>query len=128
MKVNAMNVITSFTEVESGRKNKRPMLLRALAYCKKHKAVLLIAKLDRLGRNVAFISALMESQASFIAVDMPSANKLMLHIVAAFAQYEREQISIRTKETLAAAKRRDVKLGVTAPISLPDKCRLSSKS
>lgn len=110
-KANNIQLMGEFTEIESGKKNKRPILQKALVYCKKHKAVLIIAKLDRLGRSVAFISALMESNVKFVAVDNPNASELMLHIMAAFAQYEREQISIRTKEALAAAKRRGVKLG-----------------
>lgn len=105
------NILQEFTEVESGRKKNRPILQEALTFCKKQKAVLIIAKLDRLGRNVAFISALMESRAEFVAVDNPHANSLHLHIMAAFAEHERNQISIRTKEALQSAKRRGVKLG-----------------
>src|SRR5687768_7226468 len=108
---NDIELIGQYTEIESGKKNKRPILQRAIACCRKHNAVLIIAKLDRLGRSVAFIAALMESNVKFIAVDNPNANELILHIMAAFAQYEREQISIRTKEALAAAKRRGIKLG-----------------
>ena len=104
-------VTTEFTEVESGKKNKRPQLLAALAQCKKQRAMLIIAKLDRLGRNVAFISNLMESKVDFKAVDNPHANKLMVHMLAAFAEHEREQISTRTKEALKAAKHRGVLLG-----------------
>jgi DNA invertase Pin-like site-specific DNA recombinase len=76
--------------------------------------LLLIAKLDRLGRNVAFISKLMESGIDFIAVDNPHANKLIVHILAAFAEHERDEISTRTKEALRAAKARGVKLGRNA--------------
>lgn len=104
-------VTAEFIEVESGKKNKRPQLLEALAQCKKQRATLIIAKLDRLGRNVAFISNLMESRVDFKAVDNPHANKLMVHMLAAFAEHEREQISTRTKEALGAAKRRGVQLG-----------------
>lgn len=104
-------VTTHYTEVESGKKNQRPQLLTALAQCRKEKATLIIAKLDRLGRNVAFISNLMESRVDFKAVDNPHANKLMVHLLAAFAEHEREQISLRTQEALQAAKRRGVKLG-----------------
>lgn len=101
-----------FTEVESGKKSKnRPVLQEALAYCDSSNAVLIIAKLDRLGRNVAFISALMESKVEFVAVDLPEANRLVLHIMAAFAEFEREQISKRTKEALQIAKSRGVELG-----------------
>lgn len=106
-----IKLIQEFIEVESGKNNRRPILKRALSYCADHNNILLIAKLDRLGRNVAFISALMESKVQFIAVDNPEANHLVLHIMAAFAEYEREQISQRTKDALQAAKRRGVKLG-----------------
>lgn len=105
------SVISTFTEIESGKKNQRPQLLLALAQCRKEKATLIIAKLDRLGRNVAFISNLMESRVDFKAVDNPHANKLMVHLLAAFAEHEREQISTRTKDALEAAKRRGVQLG-----------------
>lgn len=100
-----------FIEIESSTDTKRPVLQEALAYCAKHNARLIIAKLDRLGRNVAFISALMESDIEFIAVDNPHATRFMLHLLAAFAEHERDIISIRTKEALQAAKRRGVKLG-----------------
>ena len=83
----------------------------ALAQCRKEKATLIIAKLDRLGRNVAFIFNLMESRVEFKAVDNPHANRLMVHLLAAFAEHEREQISTRTKDALGAAKRRGVQLG-----------------
>jgi DNA invertase Pin-like site-specific DNA recombinase len=76
-------IIECFTEVESGRKNDRPQLAAALDACRKHKAVLVIAKLDRLARNVHFISGLMESGVEFVAVDMPEANRLTIHILAA---------------------------------------------
>lgn len=105
------NLVSEYTEVESGRKNKRPELLAALAQCRKERATLIIAKLDRLGRNVAFISNLMESRVEFKAVDNPHATKVMLHMLAAFAEHEAEQISIRTKEALGAAKRRGIELG-----------------
>ncbi len=105
------SVTSTFTEIESGKKNQRPQLLAALAQCRKEKATLIIAKLDRLGRNVAFISNLMESRVDFKAVDNPHANRLMVHLLAAFAEHEREQISTRTKDALGAAKRRGIQLG-----------------
>lgn len=105
-------IIVEFVEVESGAKKLRPVLAEAIARCRREKAVLLIAKLDRLARNVAFVSSLMESGVEFVAVDAPFANRLMLHILAAFAEHEREQISSRTKLALAAAKERGVVLGV----------------
>jgi DNA invertase Pin-like site-specific DNA recombinase len=105
-------LIAEYVEAESGKKHtNRPQLLAALQECRRKKATLVIAKLDRLGRNVAFISALMESGAEFICCDNPHANRLMLHMLAAFAEHEREQISQRTKAALAAAKKRGVKLG-----------------
>ncbi len=104
-------VITHYTEIESGKKNKRPQLLAALVECRKKKATLVIAKLDRLGRNVAFIANLMESRVQFKAVDNPHADELMIHLLAAFAQHERRQISTRTKDALQAAIRRGHQLG-----------------
>ena len=104
-------LIGEYVEVESGKRKNRPELAAALEACKKEKATLLIAKLDRLARNVHFISGLMESGIEFVAADNPHANKLMLHTLAAFAEHEREQISQRTKEALAAARARGVELG-----------------
>lgn len=105
-------LVAEFTEIESGRRHtNRPQLLAALAECRKRRAVLLIARLDRLARNVAFISALMENGTDFIACDMPTATRLTIHILAAVAEHEREMISKRTKAALAEAKRRGTKLG-----------------
>jgi DNA invertase Pin-like site-specific DNA recombinase len=101
-----------FTEVESGKRQRnRPQLAMALATAKRLRAKLVVAKLDRLSRNVAFIAQLMESGVEFVAADMPQANRLTMHVMAAFAEYEREAISMRTKDALAAAKARGVKLG-----------------
>ncbi|MEP6342274.1 MAG: recombinase family protein [Maricaulaceae bacterium] len=100
-----------FIEVESGKKTKRPKLDAAIAYCKKHKTKLVIAKLDRLARNVHFISGLMESGVDFVAADMPNADRFMLHVYAAMAEEEGRRISERTKAALAAAKERGVELG-----------------
>ena len=86
-------------------------LAKALSLCRLHGATLLVAKLDRLARNVAFISALMESSIRFVAVDLPQANELTVHIMASMAQYEAKAISERTRNALAAAKRRGVALG-----------------
>lgn len=93
-------LIGEFTEIESGKRNNRPVLQKALAQCRKDSTILLIAKLDRLGRNVAFISALMESGVEFKAVDNPYAGKLLVHIMAAFAEHERDRISERTTRVL----------------------------
>ena len=108
-------LVASFVEVESGKRNDRPEIAAALDACRKHKAVLIIAKLDRLARNVHFISGLMESGVEFIAVDMPEANRLTIHILAAVAEHEREMISKRTKDALQVAKGRGVKLGSPDP-------------
>lgn len=105
----------SFTEVESTRKNDLPQLAAALEACRRYQATLVIAKLDRLARNVSFISGLMESGVEFVAVDMPEANRLTIHILAAVAEHEREMISQRTKAALQAAKARGVKLGSPEP-------------
>ncbi len=105
-----------FFEAESGKLADRPRLNAALDACRKRKATLVIAKLDRLARNVAFVSALMETGVEFVAVDAPYANRLMIHVLSAVAEYEREQISERTKAALAAAKARGVKLGTHGAI------------
>jgi len=104
-------LVAEHTEVESGKRNGRPELAKALAACRKHKAKLIIAKLDRLSRNLAFIATLMDSGVEFVATDNPHANKLTIHILAAVAEHEREAISERTKAALAAAKARGKKLG-----------------
>lgn len=108
-------LLKEFTEVETGKGSnalaKRPVLREAMAYAKKHRAKLLIAKLDRLARNVHFISSLMETKVPFVCADMPEANELTIHMLAAVAQYERELISKRTKDALAAVKARGKKLG-----------------
>lgn len=104
--------LDEFTEIESGRKHtNRPQLLSALAQCRQRRATLVIAKLDRLARDVHFISGLMKSDVEFVAVDMPTANRLTIHILAAVAEHERELISKRTKDALAAAKARGTQLG-----------------
>jgi DNA invertase Pin-like site-specific DNA recombinase len=98
------SLVQEFVEVESGKRDDRPELAAALAACKKNKAKLIIAKLDRLSRNLAFIATLMDSGVEFIAVDNPHANKLTVHILAVVAQHEREMIGQRTRDALQAAK------------------------
>ena len=117
------SLVASFTEVESGRRNDRPKLAKALAACRAHRATLLVAKFDRLARNVHFISGLMESGVDFAACDMPEANKLTIHVIAAVAEHEREAISRRTKEALQAAKARGVRLGNPGNMDAGDRAR-----
>ncbi len=105
-------LIAEYEEVESGKRNDRPQLAEALRMCKRHKATLVIATLDRLGRRVSLISRLMEQNTDLVCADMPHASTFELHIRAAIAEEERRKISERTKAGLAAAKRRGVKLGV----------------
>ena len=101
-----------FTEVETGtNKKKRPVLMEALALCKKNDATLLIAKLDRLARNVSFVSSLMDSKVKFKAVDFPEANELTIHILSAIAQHEAKIISSRIVDALAVKKRKGERMG-----------------
>jgi len=108
---NGAAVLAWYTEVESGKRSDRPELARALAHARRSKATLCVAKLDRLSRNVAFLSALMESKAALVFCDNPFATDLTLHILAAVAQNEAKAISERTKAALAAYKARGGKLG-----------------
>jgi len=106
-----------FMEVESGTKTtrRRPELAKALEVCRKEKATLVVAKLDRLYRNLHAMTSLMQSGVDFVAADNPHANKLTIHMLAAIAEHERDLISERTTSALKAAKRRGVKLGSPTP-------------
>ncbi|CAN5554796.1 recombinase family protein [soil metagenome] len=104
-------LVREIVEIESGKRNDRPSIAEALTLCRLHRATLVIAKLDRLARNVHFISSLMESGIDFIACDFPEANRLTVHILAAVAEHEASMISARTKAALAAAKLRGTPLG-----------------
>jgi DNA invertase Pin-like site-specific DNA recombinase len=103
--------IAEVVEVETGKNSARPKLAEALALCRLHGATLLIARLDRLARKVAFIANLMEAGVPFVACDMPNATPFMLHVYAAVAEEEGRAISKRTKDALAEAKKRGVALG-----------------
>jgi DNA invertase Pin-like site-specific DNA recombinase len=105
------SIMAEVVETESGKRSNRPELARALAACRTHKAILLIAKLDRLARDVHFISGLMKSGVPFLACDMPTATPFMLHVYAVMAEEEGRAISARTKAAMAAAKARGVKIG-----------------
>jgi DNA invertase Pin-like site-specific DNA recombinase len=98
------SLVAEVVEVESGKRNDRPKLAEALRLCRIHKATLIIAKLDRLARNVHFTSGLMESGVDFVAVDFPQANRLTVHILAAVAEHEAMMISQRTKAALASKR------------------------
>ena len=108
-------LVMAYTEIETGKRSDRPTLAKALAHARRSKATLVVAKLDRLARNVAFLSALMESGADFVACDNPYANRLMIHILAACAEDEARRISERTKAALAAYKARGGLLGGSRP-------------
>jgi DNA invertase Pin-like site-specific DNA recombinase len=112
-------LLGAYTDIESGTRkgNFRPELAKAIAHAKRAKATLVIAKLDRLARNVAFVSNLMEAGVDFVAADNPTANRLTIHILAAVAEAEAEAISRRTKEALAAAKARGKVLGNPANLT-----------
>lgn len=115
-------LINEFTEVETGKGadalDRRPELKAAIDACRKQKATLIIAKLDRLARNVHFVSGLLETGVEFVCADMPQANKVMLQMYSVMAEWERDQISSRTKVALTAAKARGVVLGAAGAANL----------
>jgi DNA invertase Pin-like site-specific DNA recombinase len=104
-------VIAEFTEIETGKSANRPQLNKALESCKQNNATLVVAKIDRLSRNLHFVTSLQAANIDFIACDMPSANRLTIHIIAAIAENEAQLISQRTKQALAEKKKQGVKLG-----------------
>ena len=107
--------LASYKEVETGKTADRPELARALAHAKRSGATLVVAKLDRLARNMAFTAAVMDSGVEFAACDMPRANRFTLHVMAAMAEHEGRMISERTRAALQAYKRRGGKLGASLP-------------
>jgi DNA invertase Pin-like site-specific DNA recombinase len=109
------SIIAEFTEIESGKVDQRPQLMLALEQCRKHNAAILIAKIDRLSRDAAFLLALRKAGVDIVAADMPHAGTLEFGIRAVVAQHEREEIARRTKAALAAAKARGVRLGSPNP-------------
>ena len=112
---NCGTVIAEYTETETGKRSDRPNLTEAIGHARLSAATLVIAKLDRLARNVHFTSGLMEGGVDFVACDNPDANKLTIHLLAAMAEHEATQISNRTKDALQAAKARGAKLGSARP-------------
>ncbi len=113
-------IVAEYRETESGRNVARPELAKAISHARRTRATLLIAKLDRLARNVAFVATLMDSDVDFVACDNPTASRLTLHILAAVAEDEARRISERTKAALAAFRRRGGKLGTHDP-----RCRVN---
>lgn len=110
-------ILAEFQDIESGKKDNRPELMKAIAIAKEKGAKLIIAKLDRLSRNLTFISSLMDNKVSFVCCDMPEANEFTLHIFAALAQQERKMISDRTRRALEEKKKTGVKLGSPANLT-----------
>lgn len=121
-------IVDTFTEVESGGNCKRKALGAALAECRRISATLIIAKLDRLSRDVGFVDALIKSDIRFICADMPDAGKVMLQMSAILGEYERDQVSIRTKMALAEAKKRGIRLGNPVRAAQSDVWALSLRS
>lgn len=115
-------ILNEFTEIETGtNKRERIEIHKAIQQAKNENAVLIIAKLDRLARNVSFVSSLMDAGIEFLAVDMPSANNFTIHIFSALAEQEAKLISTRTKQALAELKKKGVKLG--SPKNLTSEAR-----
>jgi DNA invertase Pin-like site-specific DNA recombinase len=131
VKATGCTLIASYTEVESGKRSDRPELLKAMAHARRTGATLVVAKIDRLSRNVAFLSALMESRVKFIACDNPNASDLTVHILASVAQDEAKKTSERTKAALAAYKARGGKLGaalVGSPLTAESRAKGTARS
>ena len=109
--LNNRTILAEYTDIETGKNDNRPELLKAIELAKQTNSTLLIAKLDRLSRNLTFVSTLMDTKVRFICCDMPDANELTIHIFAALAQWERVRIAERTRTALQALKARGKKLG-----------------
>ena len=109
--LNNRPLIAAYTDIETGKNDNRPQLLKAIAQAQQTNSTLLIAKLDRLSRNLTFVSTLMDTKVKFICCDMPDANELTIHIFGALAQWERKRISDRTRSALQALKARGKRLG-----------------
>jgi len=119
--LNKRPLVAEFTDIETGKNDNRPQLLKAIDLAKQTNSILVIAKLDRLSRNLTFISTLMDAKVKFLCCDMPDANELTIHIFAALAQWERVRIADRTRTALAALKARGKRLGT--PKNFTDEVR-----
>lgn len=111
------SLLGEFQDIESGKNDNRPELLKAIEMSKQSGSTLVIAKLDRLSRNLNFITLLQREKVKFVCCDLPDANELTIHIIGAMAQYERERISQRTKDALFQLKKRGVHLGCPANLT-----------
>lgn len=120
---NGFEIAAEYTEVESGGRAARPKLLKALAACRLHGATLVIARIDRLSRDAAFLLGLQKAAVPFVAADMPGANEMVVGLMAVMAQAERKMISERTKAALQAAKARGVRLGNPGNMDDGDRAR-----
>lgn len=109
-------IIAEYTETESGAKSDRPQLAKALAHCRRAKATLLIARLDRLSRSLSFVAQLLDANVEIKCADMPEANRLLLQMLAVFGEHERQMIRERTRAALAAAKARGTVLGANGKV------------
>ena len=127
IKRNGNRIIAEFTEVESGANDNRPELLKAIEVAKQNQATLVIAKLDRLSRNLTFISSLMDSRVKFVCCDMPDATDLTIHIFASLAQWERKRISERTKEALKAKREREPDWQPGSPQNLTEEAKAKAR-
>jgi len=121
-------IIGEFTEIESGKQDNRPELQKAINLTKEKNGTLVIAKLDRLSRNMTFISSLMDAKVKFICADMPEATELTIHIFASLAQWERKKISQRTKEALDAKRIREPEHKFGTPANLTNEAILKAHS
>src|ERR687889_2865459 len=122
------NLIAEFVEVETGKRDDRPKLAEALSLCRLHNATLVIAKLDRLSRDAAFLLGLQKAGVRFVAADMPEANEMVVGIMAVVAQAEREMISARTRAALAVAKARGKRLGNPSNLRNQDAGRVRGRA
>ncbi len=116
--LNSRTLLAEYTDIETGKNDNRPQLLKAIEHAKQTNSILLIAKLDRLSRNLTFVSMLMDTKVKFVCCDMPDANELTIHIFGALAQWERKRIASRTSDALQELKKRGKVLGSPANFTI----------